>query len=218
MNTVFKYLRSLGVCLGFVTYACVTLSWVDGYRPTGPGTTEVHSCSPVAGLRVPLAGNAAIIIDAAPRDIYPDPYVQIDLGIRVLLSADAEARLLSPELWLESSEWPQPRKLSVVRVVEWARHTRVLPVDALLHGTEDSATYGYVLAYTTEGPRGRTSIPATAAFRLQLPDILVNGQRVRVDAIQFERYREKCSLFIVIDWRLPESPAGSSLIPCFVVI
>ena len=195
MNTVFKYLRPLGMCLGLVTYACVTLSWVDGYQPTGPGTPEVHSCSPIAGLRVPLADNAAIIIDAVPHEIYPDPYIQIDLGIRVVLSGDAEVKLLSPDLWLESSDWPQPRKLPVVRVVEWGRQARVFPVEALLHGTENSATYGYVLAFTTEGPRGRTSIQAPTAFSLQLPDILVNGQRVRLDAIQFERYREK--MFVV---------------------
>ena len=195
MKTVFTCLRPLGVCLGLLAYACVTLSLVDGYRPTGPGTPEVHSCSPVAGLRVPLAGNATIIIDAAPHDIYPDPYIQIDLGIRVLLSGDAEVKLLSPDLWLESNDWPQPRKLPVARIVEWGKQARVFPVGALLHGTEDSATYGYIMAFTTEGPGGRTSIPAVAAFRLQLPDILVNGRHVRVDAIQFERYRER--MFIV---------------------
>ena len=154
MKTVFRTLRTLGLCLGFVTYGCVSLSWVDGYRPGGPGTPEARACSPVAGLRVPLSGDAALIVDAMPRDIYPDPYIQIDLGIRVLLSSDAEAQLLSPELWLESNDWSQPRKLSVVRVVEWTRHTRALPVDALLRATEDSATYGYVLALTAEGPRG----------------------------------------------------------------
>lgn len=190
-KTIFRYLRCLGLCLGLVTYGCISLSWVDVYRPGGPGTPEPHACSPVAGLRVPLAGDAALVIDAIPHDIYPDPYIQIELGIRVLLSGDAEVKLLSPELWLESNDWPQPRKLPVVRVVEWGKQARVLPVDALLHATEDSATYGYVLAFTAEGPRGRTSIPAPAAFRLQLPDFLVNGRRVRVDAIQFERYREK---------------------------
>jgi hypothetical protein len=67
-------------------------------------------------------------------------------------------------------------------------------------------------------PGGRTSIPAPTAFSLQLPDITLNGRRVRVDAIQFERYREKSSLFIVIDECLPKSPVDSSIIPSVVVI
>jgi hypothetical protein len=172
-------------------HGCVGLSRVDGYRPTGPGTPETHACSPLAGLHLPLDSNVALIVGAAPRNIYPDPYIQIDLGIRVLLSGESEAQLLSPELWLKSNDWPHPRKLLVARVVEWTKHTRALAVDAVLHATEDSATYGYALAFTTEGPWGRTSIPAPTAFSLQLPDIMLNGRRVRVDAIQFERYKEK---------------------------
>jgi hypothetical protein len=191
MKPVLRHFLPLWVCLVLVTCACVSLSRVEGYRPGGPGTPEIQPCTYVEDLRVPLAGNAAIVIGAAPRAIYPDPDIQIDLGIRVLVGGDAEVQLLSPDLWLASREWPRPRRLPVARIVEWTKYTRVLPVDADLRGSEDSSTYGYILAFTAEGPRGRTSIPAPDAFRLQMPDIRVNGRRVRIDAIQFERFSER---------------------------
>jgi hypothetical protein len=184
-------IRALWACLGLVPRACISLSRVEGYRPDGPGTPEPRACSPVLALRVALDDDAAIIVEAVPREIYPDPYLEIRLDIRILLSGAAEVQLLSSDLWLESGDWPQPSKLPVVRIVERTERPHVLRVDDVMHATEDSALHGYVLAYSGTGSWGRTSIPASAAFRLQLPGMRVNCRRIRLDAIHFERYTEE---------------------------
>ena len=133
-----------------------------------------------------------MIVHAAHGSVYPTPFEQILLDVRLLIPEGVSVQMLSTEFVLTSPEWSSPRTVSVVRIEDWTTtdaQARTHAADAAVRGSARTHVHpGLGLSLVAEGVRSQTRIPEVGAFQLQLPALRVDGEVVVLEPIWFEAY------------------------------
>ncbi|MSR61617.1 MAG: hypothetical protein EXS08_04105 [Planctomycetes bacterium] len=186
--------RGLGPLLACLLSCCVSIGTIEGYRASGPGA---RYCGPLPPLcddtwEIPLPAGAAVIVLATRGSVYPTPFEQLLLDVRLLIPDGVTVQMLSNDLVLSSAEWSRPRVVPVLRIEDWTTTdpaARTLAAGAALRGSARTAVHpGFGLSLVTEGPRAQTGIPWVGEFQLQLPTLRVDGRTLVLEPLRFEGY------------------------------
>lgn len=169
---------------------CFTTVPVDVYMPQSGAELVDDLCpsGPPHTLRIALPSQVELLITVMPETVYPATYEHLSLYIRLRVPAGATARFAGSDIVLTSAAWPEPRAATILRIVDVdANYLGYSPL-AELPGTRRSGKYiGYVLSFTSSGPREATTIPAIDSFTMRLPSLLIDGQETSIPDVAYAK-------------------------------
>jgi hypothetical protein len=168
---------------------CVTTAPLHYYLPQGGGELIEEPCGggPLHVLRVDLPEGVQLKATVRPADIYPTPYEQIALDLRLLVPEATTLRLAGANIVLRSPSWNGPRTATVNHIVNRDLPGRSPALGVLRGVVLTRKTAGYQLSFVDNGPPQATAIQAVDSFTMQLPTLEINERPVTIPEIGFVR-------------------------------
>lgn len=194
---------TLGLALAAALCGCLSIGTRRGYEPVEPdvlfeGPLPPHWRGETPG--VCLRSGVVVLAHASRSQIHPTPGEQITLDLTLLVPEGVSVQLSCSELALESPTWPEPQRVSILRIEDWTvSPPAVFAPDALIRGTAGTHVHpGFGLSLVTEGPRSQTDIPPVDEFTLHLPALRVEGEVVTPAPLRFRSW-ERSGVSLAFD-------------------